>query len=126
MKSVRKNIDSLCQPAFLYFLISVISMVAMMIQNLTKGKNVLCLGEYQCTTATAPFVFLAEGVYILFWTKIIDILCKRGMTNIAWFLVLFPYILMFILIGLFMLNLGVQKKEVHVIHNTGPIRGAYF
>ena len=125
MKSVRKNIDSLCQPAFLYFLISVISMVAMMIQNLTKGKNVLCLGEYQCTTSSAPFVFLVEAVYILFWTKVIDILCKRGMLNIAWFLVLFPYILMFILIGLFMLNLGVQKKEIHVIHNTGPIRGAY-
>ena len=125
MKSIRKNIDALCKPAFLYFFISLISLVAMMIQNLTKGKNVLCLGEYQCNTSSAPFIFLGEALYILFWTKIIDILCKRGMTNIAWFLVLFPYILMFILIGLFMLNLGVQKKEVHIIHNTGNIRGAY-
>ena len=126
MKSVRKSIDSLCRPAFLYFLISVVSMVAMMIQNLTKGKNILCLGDYECQTSTAPIVFMVEGIYILLWTKVIDILCKRGLSNVAWFLVLFPYILMFLLIGLFMLNLGVEKKEVHIVHTSEPPIGASF
>ena len=125
MKSIRKNVDSLCQPAFLYFLISVVSMVAMMIQNLTKGKNVLCLGDYECKTSTAPIVFMVECIYILLWTKVIDILCKRGLNNVAWFLVLFPFILMFILIGLFMLNLGVEKKEVHIVHTNAPIGASY-
>ena len=126
MKSVRKSIDSLCQPAVLYFLISVVSMVAMMIQNLTKGKNILCLGDYECKTATAPIVFMVEGLYILLWTKVIDILCKRGLNNVAWFLVLFPYILMFLLIGLFMLNLGVERKEVHIVHTANAPLGASF
>ena len=43
MKSVKKTIQSLCQPAYLYFVISVISMMIMMIQNLVEGQNILCL-----------------------------------------------------------------------------------
>lgn len=104
LKNISKNVNSLCKPAYFYFVISVVSMIIMMIQNLTEGRNVLCLGEYKCTTSGAPLVFIGQTVYILIWTKLLDMLCNRGLTSISWFLVLFPYILMFILIGLIILS----------------------
>mgnify|MGYP001231744807 CR=1 FL=1 len=85
-----------------------------------------CAGGAVYSPAITDFVFMVEGIYILLWTKVIDILCKRGLSNVAWFLVLFPYILMFLLIGLFMLNLGVEKKEVHIVHTSEPPIGASF
>ena len=119
MKSVKKTIQSLCQPAYLYFIISVISMMIMMIQNLVEGQNILCLGEYKCETNNVVGVFFVQSMYILLWTKILDMLCKRGMGTISWFLVLFPYILMFIFIGLFMLNLN----NVQAPSNTNRVVG---
>ena len=113
MKTLRKNVEALCPPAYLYFMISVLSMIIMMIQNLVEGRNILCLGEYKCETNNVVGVFFVQSMYILLWTKILDMLCKRGMGTISWFLVLFPYILMFVFIGLFMLNLkNVQSPSV--------------
>lgn len=111
MKSVKKTLEALCQPAYLYFVISVISMIIMMIQNLVEGQNILCLGEYKCETSSAPLVFIGQSVYILIWTKVLDMLCKKGLGNVSWFIVLFPYILMFIILGLFMLNVGVKPRQ---------------
>ena len=99
-----KNVNTLCKPAFFYFVISAVTMLFMMVQNLVEGKNVLCLGEYKCSTQGAPLVFLIQAFYILAWTKVLDMLCKKGLTSVSWFLVLFPYLLMFILLGLFILN----------------------
>lgn len=104
LNKISKNVNSLCKPAYFYFVVSAVTMVFMMIQNLTEGRNVLCLGEYKCTTSGAPLVFIGQTVYILIWTKVLDMLCNRGLTSISWFLVLFPYILMFILIGLIILS----------------------
>ena len=111
MKSVKKTIQSLCQPAYLYFIISVISMMIMMIQNLVEGQNILCLGEYKCETESAPLVFVGQALYILIWTKVLDMLCNKGLGSVSWFIVLFPYILMFIILGLFMLNMGVKPRQ---------------
>ena len=112
LNKISKNVNSLCKPAYFYFVVSAVTMVFMMIQNLTEGRNVLCLGEYKCTTSGAPLVFIGQTVYILIWTKVLDMLCNRGLTSISWFLVLFPYILMFILIGLlfiFLINTYLDK-----------------
>ena len=109
--SAKKAISSLCAPAFFYFVISLFSMIIMMVQNIVDGKNVLCLGEYKCTSNSTPLVFGAEAIYILIWTKILDMLCKRGLGTLSWIIVFFPYIIMFILIGLFMLNSGTVQHS---------------
>jgi len=83
-------------------------MIIMMIQNIAEGRNVLCLGEYKCDTESAPYVFIGQTFYILLWTKILDMLCKRGLGQVSWLIVLFPYLLMFILLGLYMLKMGVR------------------
>ena len=84
MKSVKKTIEALCQPAYLYFIISVISMMIMMIQNLVEGQNILCLGEYKCETQSAPLVFVGQALYIHIWTKVLDMLCKKGLGSVSY------------------------------------------
>jgi len=116
-KHIQNNLNSLCSPAFFYFIISVFSMIVMMVQNIVEGQNVLCLGEYKCKSSSAPLIFGAEAIYILVWTKILDMLCKRGLGSLSWVIVMFPYILMIILIGLFMLNSG------NVQHSGSTVMG---
>ena len=45
-----------------------------------------------------PIIF--EIFYVLGWTYLLNILCKKGHTQLSWLLVLLPFIAMFILIGL--------------------------
>jgi len=99
MKSVKK----LCMPSYIYLVISTMSMAVLVFQNYTN-TNTFCVGDFQCDVPNTMTVLLAEGIYILFWTFILDILCKAGYERMSWFLVLLPFLLFFIMIGLLMLN----------------------
>lgn len=101
MKTIRK----LCSPAYVYLVISVIAIVTMMIQN-GGNHDRFCLGSYECGVENTAAVFLVQGLYSVFWVFLLDCVCKAGHKNISWFLVLFPYILMFILLGFFVLESG--------------------
>ena len=101
MKTIRK----LCTPAYVYLVISVIAIVTMMIQN-GGNHDRFCLGSYECGVESTAAVFLGQGLYSVFWVFVLDCVCKAGHKNISWFLVLFPYILMFILLGFFVLESG--------------------
>ena len=46
------------------------------------------------------FYIAFEVLYVLGWTYLLNILCKKGYKQISWLLVLLPLIAMFILIGL--------------------------
>ena len=104
INKVTSQVNKLCPPAYFYFIISVFSMVVMMIQNIIEGRNVLCLGEYKCQTDNAIFIFVSQSAYILIWTYVLDLLCKKGLGSISWIIVLFPYVLMIMLVGLFIVN----------------------
>jgi len=103
MESVRK----LCSPAYVYLVISVIAMIAMMFQNAGNDGVYQC-GTYQCEVPSLAGVFLAKGLYVAFWTFILDAICKAGYKNVSWFLVLLPFVLFFVLIGLLMLFMADQ------------------
>jgi len=70
-----KSIESLCSPALLYFVLSVIAFLSM-------------LGKVSMMT------LLVKAFFILLWTWFLNYLCKKGHSGISWFLVLFPFILM--------------------------------
>jgi len=91
------GIRKLCTPAYVYLVISMIAVLVMWIQNY-YNVDVYCLGEYSCKISTY-LVFIIKIVYIIFWTWILNLVCESGATYIAWFLVLFPYILFFILLS---------------------------
>ena len=46
------------------------------------------------------FYFVFKILYIVGWTYLLNILCKKGYNKLSWLLVLLPFIAMFVLIGL--------------------------
>ena len=81
-------------------------MIIMIFQN-AGNTNSYCVGDFECPVPNTAMIFLAETIYILFWTFVLNAICKAGYKNFSWFLVLVPIILMAILIGLLMLNGGI-------------------
>ena len=97
------GIRKLCTPALVYLFISVLSVLVMAIQNY-GNTDLYCLGMYSCNVSTIYIIFALKLVYILFWTWILNIICRSGFESVSWFLVLFPYILFFVLLGLMLLK----------------------
>lgn len=98
-----KKLKDLCTPSLIYFVISMISLVIVLLQNI--GNNgMYSVGSFSCRVPSTILVFIVKLIYILFWTWILNLICKDGYTNIAWFMVLLPFILLFIIIGLLMIN----------------------
>ena len=50
-------------------------------------------------------LLLVNVLYIAVWTWMLNILCRIN-TNISWLIVLFPFILFFIALGLFLFSDG--------------------
>ena len=98
------SLKKLCTPAHVYFLISVLSLLIMAFQNL-GNVNKYCVGNYECTVTSTLGVFAVKMLYIVFWTWILNTLCKAGYTKLSWFIFLLPFIAMFVLIALMFLNI---------------------
>ena len=98
-----KKLKDLCTPAMIYFVVSIIALVIMLLYNLGNNRK-YNVGYYSFNVPSTILIFLLKLIYILFWTWILNLICKDGHTGISWFLVLFPYILFFIIIGLAMLS----------------------
>ena len=92
----------LCTPAYVYLVISAIAIVIMFLQNFGNTKT-YCLGSYNCDVSNTYMIFVIKIIYVLFWTWILNLICKSGATPIAWFLLLLPFIMFFILIALMMM-----------------------
>ena len=100
-----KIIKKLCTPAYVYLVISVISIVVLMFQN-CGNVDVYALGYYECSVPNTALIFLIKFLYVAFWTFILDSICKAGHQKFSWFLVLFPFILFFVLLGLMIVAQG--------------------
>ena len=106
-----KRIQALCNPAMFYLLISGISFLFILFQNL-NNPNEYCVGDMKCTTENKAIVFIVKAFYIMFWTWILDLMCKGGYTNVAWFILFLPFILFFVLLAVFILmSLGTVLEE---------------
>lgn len=105
------DMKKLCTPAFVYLSISVLTILVIALQNI-GNTNKYCIGSFTCNVSNTFFIFLFKTVYIVFWTFILNVLCKAGYKEISWFLVLLPYMLLFIIIGLLLLNNGVRRNSL--------------
>jgi hypothetical protein len=103
-----KSLKELCTPAYVYFILSVIGIIMSVIQNM-GNKNIYKMGLYSARVPSTLLVFIVKIVYILFWTWILNLICKDGHKGIAWFLVLIPFILLFVIMGLVMVNPGMME-----------------
>lgn len=96
------GLRNLCTPAYVYLVISVLAIIIMIIQNY-GNVNTYCVGSYSCSVTSTVLIFIIKVLYVLFWTWILNLICRSGSPNIAWFLVLLPFILFFLFIALFFL-----------------------
>jgi len=111
---IMKSIRRLCTPAYVYLVLSVISIVAMMFQNAGNSSS-FCMGDYSCQVPHTGAVFVGQVIYVAFWTFILNAVCKAGYKSFSWFLVLFPFLLMFVALGLMLLYAA--EKEVKSLAN---------
>jgi len=91
------GLSKLCAPARVYLIISMIAIVIMIAQNYGNTK-VYCLGDLSCNVSSTFLIFVIKLFYILFWTWILNLICRAGAPTLSWFLVAIPFILFFILI----------------------------
>jgi hypothetical protein len=98
-----KSLKELCTPALVYFVISIVSLVLVLLQNL-GNRHSYYIGSFSCRVPSTILVFIIKLIYILFWTWILNLICKDGHIGISWLLVLLPWILLFVIIGMIMIN----------------------
>jgi hypothetical protein len=107
-----EQLRKLCTPAFLYFVISSISILSILIQNVLQGdRHTYCVGNYRCHVTSSLVPFIGKVLYMLLVTLGLNELCRRGYSNLSWFIFLFPFIMMFVLIGAFMMSLGTMEQH---------------
>ena len=103
MNKTMKLYYSLCTPAKLYLLLSLTSVLALVFQN-ASHPNKYTVGRYTVNLPhTNMIFFIFKFLYIGVWTFILNELCSHGWKGVSWFLVLFPFVLMFVLIALLLL-----------------------
>ena len=108
---IEKTIKKLCKPAYIYFILSFLTLAVLAIQNF--GQNtVYCVGCLSCNVTSVVTIFLSKALYVVFWTWLLNKLCKMGFSSVSWFLVLFPFVLYFVIIGLFL----IQQMQMEVIN----------
>jgi hypothetical protein len=98
-----KKLGDLCTPSLIYFVISVLAILISILQNF-GNSNTYNLGNYSCRVPSTIIVFIFKIIYVLFWTWILNLICKDGHKGIAWLLVLLPFILLFVIMGVILLN----------------------
>jgi len=71
-----KTLSELCTPAFIYLAISLFTILV----ALFNGTKIIMV--------------LGKTAFVVFWTFILNLLCKNGYKSFSWFLVLLPYVLL--------------------------------
>jgi len=97
------DLRKMCTPATLYFSISLILLIIMGVQNLEDSER-LCLGDYSCYVGNNSLIFILNAIYILFWTFLLDLMCKNGYSTLSWFILLLPFILTFLFLAIIMIK----------------------
>ena len=111
-----KGLRNLCTPSYVYLVISAIALVVMMYQNMGNVDK-YCLGSYTCNVSSTALIFVIKAIYILFWTWILNMMCRAGSSGVAWFLLLLPVILMFVILAGMMLSNNIKEG----LHNPFPL-----
>lgn len=98
------TMKNLCAPAMFYFIMSALALILVMFQNV-GNRNSYHIGSFSCRVPNTTLVFIVKIICILFWTYILNLICKDGHVGISWFLVLLPWVLAIVMIGLIMMNI---------------------
>jgi hypothetical protein len=98
------KLKELCAPAMIYFIISMVALIIVIFQNL-GNTNSYHVGSFSCRVPNTSVIFIVKLIYILFWTYVLNLICKDGHVGLSWLLILLPWILLLIMIGILTLNM---------------------
>ena len=102
------KLKQLCTPSYVYFIISFVTLIMTAIQNMGNNRK-YSLGSFSCPVSNCLFIFAIKIVVILFWTWVLNLMCKDGHSEIAWMLVLLPFVAFFVI--LMMASSYMKKME---------------
>ena len=96
--------DKLCTPAQIYLIVSFVLMVLSYLgisaisQQITLNQSNNSFLQslnftYQKDVKTS---YVVQALFIVLWTWVLSYLCNKGFSNLSWFLVLLPWVLMFL------------------------------
>jgi hypothetical protein len=98
-----KSLKELCNPALFYFVISIVGLLMVAFQNMGNNHE-LMIGSSMLNLENSPVIFIVKLLYILFWTWILNLICKDGHSGISWMLVFLPVILIVLIVLALMLE----------------------
>jgi len=122
------GLKNICTPAMVYLILSMLALIIMATQNY-YGDSTYCLGSYTCNVSSVSLLFLAKFFYIIFWTWLLNIICKSGYPIVSWILVLLPFILLFIMISsIFLIELDLDSNTFKRLanSNSSQITSSYY
>ena len=96
--NVVKKIKGLCTPSYIYFVMSIL-LIFVTIVNSIRTKH------FKKFNSLLLMIIILKLIYVVFWTWVLNLICKSGHPNISWLLVLFPFILIFLL----MITMKIKK-----------------
>ena len=89
------GLTNLCPAAEFYLVISTIALVVMCL-NVFGTNEISCIGNYSCEKQNIYIIFLLKMFYILIWTWILNIICRKLSPLVSWVVALFPFVLFLI------------------------------
>lgn len=101
------TLKKLCTPSFVYFVMATLGLFVTIFQNL-KNNGLYILGNLSIRVPSTLLIFICKALYIVFWTWVLNLICKDGQSGIAWFLVLLPFIMFF---SILLIVSNQQKKN---------------
>ncbi len=108
--SILNKLTGLCPPATLYLVISVLSFLGILFQNCDFSDKYAIGDMMIISPCHNAWFFVGKAIYIAIWTWLLNLLCSKGYTIVSWFLVLLPFIAMFMILGLIMI-ISMKSKE---------------
>ena len=98
-----KLLYKICAPAWFYLIISVIALLLVVFQNV-GNRNMISIGNYNSRVPHTGLILTIKTICILFWTWVLDLICKAGYKWVSWLLVLLPFIIVFFMMWIISSN----------------------
>ena len=101
----RNPVKNLCGPSLFYLVISSIALLSIIAQNMGhKSHEHMIIANTAIRTQSNLLLLTVHVIGIMLWCWILNLMCRANHSDIAWLIVLFPYIIIFLCFFLIMIN----------------------
>lgn len=93
------GLNNICVPAQIYMAVSLFLIFVMLLYTYYGKINISCLGKLSCDT-TNHFQFIIKIIFVLFWTWVLNIICKTYDESVSWAILLIPAAMFIIVLSM--------------------------